>query len=269
VAGSIGNGGPPVDPRLVAQARAQQGVLRRLAKGMQTPWVTRGLLAVMVALHLIVGVVMLFTGSANIFGVFVANRPSGVLIQMGAMYAPAVGKGEIWRLISCVFLHGDGMHMLLNGVALYGLGRLCEGVYGSIRFLWLFLVCGVVGALLSYLGGNIASVGASGGIFGLMGACIVFGWRYKRELPQHIGELFRVKLLPWVVLNLFIGIALPFIDNLGHLGGLIAGAVMAAVLGNRIVPGHNGTETTIILMGTGSGLLLALAALGVPLGWFL
>jgi len=236
---------------------------------MQAPWVTRGLLLVMVILHIVVGVIMLFTGSANVFGVFVANRPTGVLVNMGAMYAPDVGQGQIWRLVSCVFLHGDGMHMLLNGVALYGLGRLCEGVYGSIRFLWLFLVCGCTGALFSYIGGNMASVGASGSIFGLMGACIVFGWRYQRELPPHIGDLFRRKLLPWVVLNLFIGLTLPFIDNLGHVGGLTAGVVMARLLGNRIVPGHQGSDNTTILMGTGSGLLLSLAALGVPLGWFL
>jgi rhomboid protease GluP len=275
LAGSIGDGGgPPPDDweahrRAMADARAHQKVLRRLGQGMQTPWMTRGLVVVMGVIHLVVGVIMVFSGSANIFGLFVANRPTGVLVNMGAMYAPAVSRGEVWRLISCVFLHGDGMHMLLNGLALYGLGRLCEGVYGSIRFLWLFLVCGVVGAVFSYVGGNTASVGASGGIFGLMGACIVFGWRYKRELPPHIGDLFRRKLLPWVVLNLFIGIALPFIDNLGHVGGLISGAVMATLLGNRIIAGQGGTDTTTILMGAASGLMLALAAMGVPLGWFL
>ena len=159
------------------------------------------------------------------------------------------------------------MHILLNGLALYGLGRLCESVYGPVRFLWLFLVAGVCGSTLSWLGGNTASVGASGSIFGLMGACIVFGYRYRLVLPPHIGEIFRKKLLPWVGLNLFIGVIIPFIDNLGHVGGLVGGAIMAQLLSNRVIPAEPNTVLGRAAMGICSAVLLLSAVLGLLLFW--
>ena len=271
MAGSM-SGGPPeepgvLDPELVAQLyrqrRAQAGVWRRLVRGMSRPWMTWSLAGIMGVLHLIAGVQQYRMGAGNLAGILVGQRPRQVLIDMGAMFAPGVDVGEVWRLISCIFLHGDGTHMLLNGVALIGLGRLWEGVVGPLRLLWLVLITGLGGSLLSYLGGNEASVGASGAIFGLMGAAVVFGWRFRRELPPHIGDLFRRKLLPWVGLNLFIGYVIPFIDNLGHVGGLITGAVLALVTGNRIVPGNDGSMGLKILMGVGSTALLLLALIGV------
>jgi len=271
MAGSM-NGGPPDDPsildpetiaRVYHQRRAQAGVWRRLIRGMKMPWMTWSLVGIVVLLHLIAGVQQYLVGAGNLAGIFVGQRPQAVLIDMGAMYAPAVQAGEVWRLVSCVFLHGDGTHILLNAVALYGLGRLWEGVVGPLRLLWIFLLSGLGGALLSYMGGNVASVGASGSIFGLMGACMVFGWRFRVQLPPHIGELFRRKLLPWVGLNLFIGYVIPFIDNLGHVGGLISGAAVAMVSGNQIIPGNDGSTSGKLLMGVGSCFLLALALLGV------
>jgi membrane associated rhomboid family serine protease len=271
MAGSM-SGGPPddegiLDPELVArlsrERHVQAGVWRRLVRGMQRPWMTWALVSVMGLLHLIAGVQQFRMGAGNLAGILVGQRPRQVLIDMGAMFAPGIEAGEIWRLISCIFLHGDGTHILLNGVALIGLGRLWEGVVGPLRLLWLVLLTGLGGAVLSFVGGNEASVGASGAIFGLMGACMVFGWRFRRELPLHIGELFRRKLLPWVGLNLFIGYVIPFIDNLGHVGGLITGAALAMVCGNQIIPGHGGSPTGKILMGVGSGALLLGALLGV------
>jgi len=228
---------------------------------------TVSVLVVIGAAHLLAGVIQLVQGQANLAGVFVASRPTNVLVYLGAMYSPRVSEGELWRLVSCLFLHGDGMHLLLNGLALYGLGRLCESVYGPVRFLWLFLVAGVCGSTLSWLGGNTASVGASGSIFGLMGSCIVFGYRYRLVLPLHIGEMFRKKLLPWVGLNLMIGLVIPFIDNLGHLGGLIGGALMARVISNRVIPSEPNTKTARVGMGLGSAFLLLSAMGGVLMSW--
>jgi rhomboid protease GluP len=256
-----------MDPRLIAQYKAQQAVWRKLAQGVRRPWMTTALLVIIGVAHLLAGVLTYAVGQANLAGVIVASRPTGVLVKLGAMYATEVSAGEKWRLVSCLFLHGDGMHLLLNGIALYGLGRLCESVYGSTRFLWLFLVAGLCGSTLSWLGGTVGSVGASGSIFGLMGACIVFGWRYKFVLPPHIGNMFRKKLLPWVFLNLAIGVFVPFIDNLGHVGGLIGGVVMAMILSNRVVPSEPNLLSSRISMGVASGFLMVGALVGLLLSW--
>ena len=234
---------PPDDPGLDAMdwrhhavIKAQRRVWINLVDGLGRPWMTITLLVVIGLAHLLAGVIDFSQGLVNVAGIIVSQRSTGVLVVLGAMVGERVGDGEVWRLVSCLFLHGDGTHILLNGLALYGLGRLCESVYGPVRFLWLFLVAGMCGSTLSWLGGNAASVGASGSIFGLMGACIVFGYRYRLVLPPHIGDMFRRKLLPWVGLNLAIGVVIPFIDNLGHLGGLVGGAVMAMVVSNRVIP---------------------------------
>ena len=255
-----------MDPGQVAVLRAQAHVWRKLADGMQLPLATIGLLVVIGLAHLLAGLIGFSEGRITLAGIIVGDRPTSTLIFMGAMYGPKVGMGEVWRLVSCLFLHGDGTHILLNGIALYGLGRLCESVYGPTRFLWLFLFAGVSGSTLSFLGGNVASVGASGSIFGLMGACIVFGHRYRLVLPPHIGEIFRKKLLPWVGLNLVIGLLIPFIDNLGHFGGLIGGVVFAMVASNRIIPAESnrlgarvtmGVVSAVLLLGTGFSLLMS------------
>ena len=256
-----------IDPRYVAVARAQQHVLKNLAGGMRRPWMTVGLLVLIGLGHLMAGVIGFSQGSLNLAGIAVGSRATSNLVFMGAMYSPAVSAGELWRLVSCLFLHGDGTHIVLNSIALYGLGRLCESVYGPVRFLWLFLVAGVAGSTLSFLGGNTASVGASGSVFGLMGACIVFGYRYRLVLPPHIGDLFRRRLLPWVGLNLLIGAVIPFIDNLGHVGGLVGGAGFALVVSNRIIPSEPNALTTRVVMGVMSGLVLLGTMAGLMWSW--
>ena len=104
--------------------------------------------------------------------------------------------GQYYRLLSCVFLHGDGMHLTLNMFALFGLGRLCEAAYGKARFLWLFVFSGLCGSLVSLKGGVGLSVGASGSVFGLLGAGVVFGFRYRKELPSPLRAIFGRGLLP-------------------------------------------------------------------------
>ncbi len=196
-------------------------------------------------------------------GVFLAQRDLATLEATGAMRGLRVSGGEYWRLVSCILLHGDGMHILLNAVALFALGRLCESVYGPVRFLFLFMASGICGSLLSWAGGNASSVGASGGIFGLMGAAIVFGFRFTKELPPLAGELFRKRLIPWVALNLFIGAVVPFIDNLGHVGGLVGGCLVALVINNRVIPRKEPTAVGTIVTGAVGGGLLVVGMLGV------
>lgn len=149
-------------------------------------------------------------------------------------------SGQYYRLLSCVFLHGDFMHLTLNMVALFGLGRLCEATYGRARFLMLVIFSGICGSLLSLGGGVGLSVGASGSIFGLLGAGVVFGFRYRKALPGPLKAIFGRGLLPWVLLNIVIGLNVDKIDNLGHMGGLAGGAFLALIMGNQVIRGEEG-----------------------------
>lgn len=263
---------PPPPPRPRSRPEQRRHLVRRAAghhlfEGMRRPWLTFALLAAMVLAHLALALGMVVEGGADPLGALVMVRPEALLVRAGAQAAVELDQGQLWRLVSCVFLHNDGLHLFLNGLALLGLGRLCESLYGRPRFLWLFLVAGVVGSTLSWLGGNRLSVGASGAVFGLMGAPIVFGWRHRDELPEGLGDHLRRALLPWVGLNLLVGVMLPFIDNLAHLGGLLAGGALALVLGNRVVPGRQGRPWATALLTALSVALLAGAAAGVAGQW--
>lgn len=228
------------------------------------PPVTLGLVALCLALYGVVGVEDLQGGRTDLVGLVTGPRSPESSILWGAGAARLAWRGEPWRLLSCVLLHANLLHLAMNMVALFGLGRLCEAVYGPPRFLWLFLFSGFTGSLLSqsvalwlHPHSSTFSVGASGAVFGLMGAGVVFGWRFRRSLPGPVRQVFGRGLLPWIALNIFIGFQVPNIDNLGHLGGLGGGAFLAWILGSPIIPGREGTPRTRGAMGLLSAALLA------------
>lgn len=219
------------------------------------PRFTTSAVVVIVLVHLLV----LSTETRLWLGFLVepfADMRTKALWAFGARHTPSIVDGEWWRLISCIFLHGDVMHLAFNMVALFGLGRLAEAVHGPARLAFLLLVAGVSGSLLSMFAGTSISVGASGSVFGLLGWGVVFGWRHRKDLPTPLRRFFGRGLMPWVILNLGIGLMVPNIDNLGHLGGLIGGAVLANLLGNRIIPGEEGSKMAGRVMGLVSGVAI-------------
>ncbi len=191
------------------------------------PPLTTVLVAACVTLHVLTGLDQ---------GALLAAREPATLLVWGARDHGLVAQGELWRLMSCVFLHGDLLHIALNMLTLYGLGRLLEAVYGPARVLFIFSLSGLSGSLAGHFFGGSLSVGASGAIFGLLGAGVAFGLLHGRELPSHMRRVLGRGLLPWVLLNLVIGVAIPGIDNAAHVGGLLGGAVVATFLGDRLVP---------------------------------
>ncbi len=259
-----------------APPAVQEEVRRRiLARFQRFPPVTSALVLCVLVLHLVVGLDDWMTGRsyldgriAGLYDAFLGARTQGGLVIWGANDAAKVGEGAWWRLLSSVFLHADALHLVLNGLALFGLGRLCEAVFGPVRLLWLFLLAGIVGALASHLGrvpglepGAISiSVGASGGVFGLMGAGVVFGQRFRRSLPPAVRQIFWRGLVPWILLNIFIGLSVPRIDNLGHFGGLFYGAMLALVLASPVIPGSEGKPRITVLLGFLSACLLGWAS---------
>lgn len=149
-----------------------------------------------------------------------------VLIRYGAKFNPLMQQGEWWRFITPIFLHIGFFHLFMNTMALYYLGMTTERLYGSWRFLFIYLVAGFFGTLGSFLFTTSLSAGASGAIFGLFGALLYFGTVYRHLFFQTMGT----NIIGLVVLNLGLGLLLPGIDNAGHIGGLVGGFLAAGIV---------------------------------------
>lgn len=163
------------------------------------------------------------------------------IIRAGALAAPKVASGEFWRLGSAVFLHGGAEHLIGNLVMLYILGIGCEHGFGRGQFLGLFAFAGLTGSAASLLGGN-TSVGASGAIFGLAGAMVVFFARHHRFFRVHNHQVGWV-LAIWAPYQIYLGMRVPGIDNWAHAGGLLGGAAAALVMDRAVVGGTGGDLT--------------------------
>lgn len=157
-----------------------------------------------------------------------ANAASGLggspFIEDGALFGPAVADGDYWRLVTSGFLHAGFFHLAVNMFSLYILGNLLEPAIGRLRFGIIYgvsLLAGAFGALL--LEPNAFTVGASGAIFGLMGAAAVILW--------HRGvNLIESGLGIWIGINLLFTFTISGISIGGHIGGLIGGVIAAFLL---------------------------------------
>lgn len=162
------------------------------------------------------------------------------LIKFGAnLDILTVGLGEYFRLITCSFLHIGIFHLLFNMYALYVIGSQAESFFGKIKYLIIYLFSAVSASLLSLMfSANVISAGASGAIFGLMGALLYFGYHYR----IYLGNVIKSQIIPIIVINLLFGFLVSGVDNAAHIGGLIGGFLMAMVLG---VPEHNDKSSRI------------------------
>ena len=152
------------------------------------------------------------------------------LLMFGANFRPLVLKGEIWRLLTSIFLHIGIIHLLVNMYALFIIGRQLENFLGKFKYLIVFLGSGIIGSLLSVVIHENISAGASGAIFGLLGSLLYFGYHYR----LYLGTVLKTQIIPVIILNLIIGFTLPGIDNFAHIGGLVGGYLLTMALG---IPG--------------------------------
>ena len=186
-------------------------------------WLAWGLLGLLVVVYVYVsGLQRLLWGP---------SQPA--LLKWGAVSARHIDNGELWRLSSSLILHGGLLHLLLNGLALLALCRMGEAIFGSLSTLGILYLSGWVGAFFSWSVGSPNTVGASGAIFGLLSALSIFGWKYRSELSGELGETLRKKLGLFGLLNLFIGLWIPMIDNPSHFGGCATGIILGLFLGHR------------------------------------
>ncbi len=140
-----------------------------------------------------------------------------------------VQSGEIYRLFTSMFVHGDIFHLFFNMYALYILGPQVERYYGRKRFLFIYFVSGLLGSVFSsvFLSSDAYSIGASGAIFGLFGSIAYFSYYYRSTLQGFL----RGPIIPTLLINLAIGLTIPGIDLSAHIGGLIGGILTSMAIG--------------------------------------
>jgi rhomboid protease GluP len=153
------------------------------------------------------------------------------LLEIGAKSRTAILSGEVWRFITPIFLHVGISHIFVNMYSLYAIGPAVERFFGTPRFMITYLLAGISGVIFSLALSPYPSAGASGAIFGMLGALAAFLYRH-RGLFGRFGRLQLRQIVIVAVLNLGLGL-MPGIDNWGHLGGLIAGALLGWSLGPR------------------------------------
>ena len=148
-----------------------------------------------------------------------------VLWIFGAKVNELIADGAYWRLLTATFLHAGFVHLFSNLYMLAIMGRLIEGYFGHKRYLVIYVVGGLSGSLASFALSDAISVGASGAIFGIAGAIAVYFYFYGEKLGSQ-GMAILQNTLIVIVVNLVLGFRSANIDNWGHLGGLIGGAVI-------------------------------------------
>lgn len=153
-----------------------------------------------------------------------------IVSYLGAQVNSWIGEGEYWRLFTAIFLHAGITHLAFNAYALFSLGRDVEGFYGHGWFLVIYLLAGLAGSSAWYaLGSDVPSVGASGAIFGLIGAEAAFFVRNRRLFGSFARErLGNLGVL--IAINLVFGFTVPNINNIAHLGGLAAGFLLGLLI---------------------------------------
>lgn len=157
------------------------------------------------------------------------------IIAAGALHKPEVMRGEYWRLLSCMFLHGDAVHLVGNCTALYALGIACEHAFGSLHCLAIYFLAGLGASLLSMFTEPGPTIGASGAIFGLMGCVATFLHINRHKFYVRDARISFV-LAIWAAYTLLTGWFDPHIANMAHLGGFLAGALLALVVKPTLLP---------------------------------
>lgn len=150
-----------------------------------------------------------------------------VLLNFGAKETFLISIGEYWRLVSPIFLHIGFLHFFLNNLALYFLGQMTEKIFGSIRFLTIYLFAGIFGNVFSLLfSPSSIGAGASGAIYGLFGALLYFGYIYPDLFFRTMGR----NVITIIGINLVFSIVVPSVDVYAHLGGLLGGFAIASLV---------------------------------------
>jgi rhomboid protease GluP len=196
-------------------------------------------------------------------GVSIIDNPSGQdLVNWGANYGPYTLGGQWWRLLTYMFEHGSLIHIALNMWCLWNLGTMAESLYGVWTYVVVYVLCGVTGGLGSVLWHpNAPSVGASGAIFGLAGALIASFYLGEFSLPRAAISGTLRSVVAFVGYNLVFGAAVGGVDNAAHIGGLVGGLLLGALIAKAAPEQHSPRRFAV--------LTLAIVLIGGGTAWWL
>ena len=164
-----------------------------------------------------------------IYGGNFINFDANILANFGANNIILVKNGEVWRLLTCAFLHVGLIHLFVNMYSLRVIGPSVEALIGKWKFIFIYFISSISASLMSlvFTESNIVSAGASGAIFGLMGALLYFGYHYR----LYLNDAIKTQIIPVIVFNLLIGFMISGIDNGAHIGGLVGGYLATMAIG--------------------------------------
>ena len=206
----------------------------------------------LLAANFLIWVVLEISGRSQ--GIGGSENPE-VLLDFGAMFGPLIADGQYWRLFTSMFLHVGMMHLLFNSIGLLIFGRIVEGTYGRLRFALIYVLAGLAGSVASYIINSAAiGAGASGAIFGVLGALVAF-LVANREMLGEVGRQTLVAIAVLAAINIFFGFAASGVDNWAHLGGLAGGFALGMALTPRykLAVGPFGMERQLVHSGAQIG----------------
>ena len=216
------------------------------------PWLTRALAGA----NVLVFVAMAVAGAG------VLHPEALVHIAWGSNFAPLTVDGEWWRLATSTFVHFGVLHLLFNMWVLWSTGGLVERLFGHARFAAIYAAAGVVGSLASVTWNPLVnSAGASGAIFGLIGAQLAFFLRGGHRIPAEVIRAQRASILGFIAYAVIFGLTVPGIDNAAHVGGLACGFCMGWLLARPL-----GAYSSVRVARGGIVLAALLACAVVPAG---
>lgn len=158
---------------------------------------------------------------------FVLSPSTSALVNLGATGTALIGKVGWWTLLSANYLHGGILHIFFNMMALNQIAILITRIFGPYRFFAIYTISGVGGFLISYWAGVPITVGASAALCGLIGAALYYG----KSSGGVFGQAIYKQIGGWAVMIIVFGFMVPQVNNWGHIGGMLVGALVALVLG--------------------------------------
>jgi membrane associated rhomboid family serine protease len=195
--------------------------------------------------YILIGTIVLIWLAQELAG---GSTNDEVLVKFGANYGPGIlQQGELWRLLTSMFLHIGPRHLIFNSIGLIAFGFEIESLYGRWRYLAIYLLSGLFGSLASFAirGWGTYSAGASGAIFGVIGMQLAFFWFYRQRMGEF-GRQKRNSIFTLIAISLVLGFTVMPSDNYAHMGGLLAGFVLGYGLAPRYRVDQTSTPLRII-----------------------